>query len=57
MEHRLAVGRVGRFNAESTEGEYESRFLEWQDGNQVVNAGVAAFLDPDHFGTTKSYFE
>jgi hypothetical protein len=56
MEHRLAVGRVGRFNAESTEGEYEFRFLGWRDGNQVVNAGEPAFLDPDHFRNNEDLF-
>jgi hypothetical protein len=36
--------------------EYEGRFLEWHEGHEVINEGVAAFLDPDHFRRDENLF-
>jgi len=37
--------------------EYEGVFLEWEDGVQLVNTGVAAFLDdPDQFRNDQAKF-
>ena len=37
--------------------EYESAFYEWHDGDQVINAGVAAFLNhPDEFRNNEEAF-
>jgi hypothetical protein len=27
--------------------EYETQFCEWENGNEIINKGVAAFLNPD----------
>ena len=49
------VAAYERFRLAYTE--YESQFLEWHDGNQVVNEGVGTFLDPDNFRKKKESFE
>jgi len=37
--------------------EYEAVFLEWEDGMQVVNRGIAAFLEgPDEFRNNEAGF-
>src|SRR5258708_2669417 len=36
--------------------EHESSFLEWRDGYEVINDGIAAFLDPEHFRKDEELF-
>lgn len=36
--------------------EYERIFVEWHEGNELINAGVAAFLDPGHFQRNERLF-
>jgi len=37
--------------------EHESAFLEWQEGHQVINGGIAAFLnEPDQFENNPEAF-
>ncbi len=37
--------------------EHESLFLEWHEGDRVINTGVAAFLDPDKFRKNEAAFQ